>query len=59
MKNLKKKYSIKVPKNIKVFYCDKKNLIWSFNILLLTKKMVVTRSQTLKLNNIIRKWVYC
>ena len=27
MKNLKKKYSIKVPKNIKVVYCDKKNLI--------------------------------
>jgi len=27
MKNLKKKYSIKVPKNIKILYCDKKNLI--------------------------------
>jgi len=27
MKNSKKKYSIKVPKNIKILYCDKKNLI--------------------------------
>lgn len=27
MKNSKKKYSVKVPKNIKVLYCDKKNLI--------------------------------
>ena len=27
MKNLKKKYSIKVPKNVKILYCDKKNLI--------------------------------
>jgi large subunit ribosomal protein L6 len=27
MKNFKKKYSIKVPKNIHVIYCDKKNVI--------------------------------
>ena len=27
MKNSKKKYSVKVPKNIKILYCDKKNLI--------------------------------
>jgi large subunit ribosomal protein L6 len=27
MKNFKKKYSIKVPKNIKILYCNKKNLI--------------------------------
>lgn len=27
MKNLKKKYSIKIPKNIQVIYCDKKNVI--------------------------------
>ena len=27
MKNSKKKYSIKIPKNIKILYCDKKNLI--------------------------------
>lgn len=27
MKNLKKKYSVKIPKNIKILYCDKKNLI--------------------------------
>ena len=27
MKNSKKKYSVKIPKNIKVVYCDKKNLI--------------------------------
>ena len=27
MKNSKKKYSIKVPKNIKILYCNKKNLI--------------------------------
>ena len=27
MKNSKKKYSIKVPRNIKILYCDKKNLI--------------------------------
>ena len=27
MKNSKKKYSVKVPKNIKVVYCDKKNVI--------------------------------
>ena len=27
MKNSKKKYSVKIPKNIKILYCDKKNLI--------------------------------
>lgn len=27
MKNLKKKYSIKIPKNIQILYCDKKNII--------------------------------
>ena len=27
MENSKKKYSIKIPKNIKVIYCDKRNLI--------------------------------
>ena len=27
MKNFKKKYSIKVPKNIQVIYCSQKNLI--------------------------------
>lgn len=27
MKNLKKKYSVKVPGNIKILYCDKKNII--------------------------------
>lgn len=27
MKNLKKKYSIKIPKNIQIIYCDKKNII--------------------------------
>jgi len=27
MLNSKKKYSVKVPKNIKILYCDKKNLI--------------------------------
>lgn len=27
MKNSKTKYSVKVPKNIKIVYCDKKNLI--------------------------------
>ena len=27
MKNSKKKYSIKVPQNIRIIYCDKKNLI--------------------------------
>ena len=27
MKNSKTKYSVKVPKNIKILYCDKKNLI--------------------------------
>ena len=27
MKNLKKKHSIKIPKNIQVVYCDKKNII--------------------------------
>lgn len=27
MKNSKKKYSIKVPQNIRILYCDKKNLI--------------------------------
>lgn len=27
MENFKKKYSIKIPKNIQVIYCDKKNII--------------------------------
>jgi large subunit ribosomal protein L6 len=27
MKNLKKRYSIKIPKNIQIIYCDKKNII--------------------------------
>lgn len=27
MKNLKKKYSIKIPKNIQIIYCDKKNIV--------------------------------
>jgi len=27
MKNFKKKYSVKIPENIKVLYCDEKNLI--------------------------------
>jgi large subunit ribosomal protein L6 len=27
MKNSKKKYSIKVPQNVRILYCDKKNLI--------------------------------
>jgi large subunit ribosomal protein L6 len=27
MKNLKKKYSIKIPKNIQILYCEKKNII--------------------------------
>jgi large subunit ribosomal protein L6 len=38
MKNLKKKYSIKVPKNIKVIYCDKKNQV-TFIGPLLTKSL--------------------
>jgi len=38
MKNFKKKFSIKVPKNIKVLYCDKKNLI-TFIGPLLTKSL--------------------
>lgn len=38
MKNLKKKYSIKVPKSIKILYCDKKNLI-TFIGPLLTKSL--------------------
>jgi len=38
MKNSKKKYSIKVPKNIKILYCDKKNLI-TFIGPLLTKSL--------------------
>lgn len=27
MKNFKKKYTIKIPKNVQVIYCDKKNLL--------------------------------
>jgi len=38
MKNFKKKHSIKVPKNIKILYCDKKNLI-TFIGPLLTKSL--------------------
>jgi len=38
MKNSKKKYSIKIPKNIKILYCDKKNLI-TFIGPLLTKSL--------------------
>jgi large subunit ribosomal protein L6 len=38
MKNFKKKYSIKVPKNIKVIYCNEKNLI-TFIGPLLTKSL--------------------
>jgi large subunit ribosomal protein L6 len=38
MKNFKKKYSIKAPKNIKVIYCDEKNLI-TFIGPLLTKSL--------------------
>jgi len=38
MKNFKKKYSIKIPKNIKILYCDKKNLI-TFIGPLLTKSL--------------------
>jgi hypothetical protein len=38
MKNLKKKYSIKIPKNIQIFYCDKKNII-TFLGPLLTKSL--------------------
>jgi hypothetical protein len=38
MKNLKKKYSIKIPKNIQIFYCDKKNII-TFSGPLLTKSL--------------------
>lgn len=38
MKNLKKKYSIKIPKNIQIIYCDKKNII-TFAGPLLTKSL--------------------
>ena len=38
MKNLKKKYSIKIPKNIQIIYCDKKNII-TFVGPLLTKSL--------------------
>ena len=38
MINFKKKYAIKVPKNIKILYCDKKNLI-TFIGPLLTKSL--------------------
>lgn len=38
MKNFKKKYSIKVPKNIQVIYCDEKNVI-TFVGSLLTKSL--------------------
>jgi large subunit ribosomal protein L6 len=38
MKNFKKKYSIKVPKNIQIIYCDEKNVI-TFVGLLLTKSL--------------------
>jgi large subunit ribosomal protein L6 len=38
MENLKKKYSIKIPKQIKVIYCDKKNMI-TFTGPLLTKSL--------------------
>jgi large subunit ribosomal protein L6 len=38
MINFKKKYAIKVPKNIKIIYCDKKNLI-TFIGPLLTKSL--------------------
>jgi len=38
MKNFKKKYSIKVPKNTQVIYCDEKNLI-TFVGPLLTKSL--------------------
>ena len=38
MKSLKKKYSIKIPKNVQVFYCDKKNII-TFKGPLLTKSL--------------------
>jgi large subunit ribosomal protein L6 len=41
MKSLKKKYSIKVPKNIKVIYCDEKNLI-TFIGPLMTKSLKVS-----------------
>ena len=27
MKNLKKRYSVKIPKNIQIIYCDKKNIV--------------------------------
>lgn len=38
MKNFKKKYSIKIPKNIQIIYCDKKNII-TFVGPLLTKSL--------------------
>lgn len=38
MKNLKKKYSVKIPKNIQILYCDKKNII-TFLGPLLTKSL--------------------
>jgi large subunit ribosomal protein L6 len=38
MKNLKKKYAIKVPRNIKILYCNEKNLI-TFVGPLLTKSL--------------------
>lgn len=38
MKNLKKRYSIKIPKNIQIIYCDKKNII-TFVGPLLTKSL--------------------
>lgn len=38
MRNLKKKYSIKIPKNIQIVYCDKKNII-TFIGPLLTKSL--------------------
>ena len=40
--NLKKKYSVKIPKNIQVVYCDKKNII-TF------RGPVVTKSLKLKI----------
>jgi ribosomal protein L6P/L9E len=38
MKNLKKRYSIKIPKNIRIIYCDKKNIV-TFMGPLLTKSL--------------------
>lgn len=38
MKNLKKKYSIKIPKSIRIVYCDKKNIV-TFIGLLSTKSL--------------------